>query len=376
MSYCNTGAMQATWPGTPRVWPRRLAIQGVGMIGKRAWRGQMRRTSAAGQDAVKSVQPERVRSPAPRPAGVTPSGVVALLAAALFLQCAEARADLMFRSAQQVNGQTRWSEFKSYGKPSDIAYLRAPADGTQQAAAEDVQVQLQGNITSADVYGARVMASLLKQGKQRIAGNTVWFDSSGGEIDAAMELGRELRKLGVTAFVGEGDQCLSSCVFAFMGGDRRTVAGRLGIHRPYFSSARETPDRRSEYRRLQKRLREYIEELDFPPSLYEAVMAVPPLSLNILTSAELKKYYLEGMSPSAEDEAYAANARSLGISVGEYLQQKAPAQPCAGAPAGRGPCAGAARTTAGGGAVAAEPAQPVDAGSANRAVGRAAKAEK
>jgi hypothetical protein len=245
-----------------------------------------------------------------------------MLLFALVLQCAELRAELLFRTVKQTDGKQHWSAFKNYANPSDTVYLRAPADG-MPVATEEVQVVLHGNITSADVYGARMMENLLRKGRQKIAGNVVSFVSNGGEVDAAMDLGRVLRRLGVSSVVLEGDQCLSSCVFAFMGGDRRTVAGQLGIHRPYFSSAREVPDRRVHYRQLQKRLQEYIDELDFPPSLYEAVMAVPPQSVNMLTSPDLKRFYLEGMSPSAEDEANAASARGLGLTVADYLPRKA-----------------------------------------------------
>ena len=184
------------------------------------------------------------------------------------------------------------------------------------------------------------MESLLKKGKQKISGNVVSFASNGGEVDAAMELGRLLRKLGVSTAVPAGDQCLSSCVFAFMGGDRRTVAGKIGIHRPYFTSTREVPDRRLHYRQLQKKLQEFIDELDFPLSFYEAVMAVPPESVSLLAPADLKKFYLEGMSPSTQDEVDATSARERGITVVEYLHEKAQAQPCVGAHEAA-PCAAA-----------------------------------
>ena len=274
------------------------------------------------------MRPRCYRSAASNPARVGPAIVATLLLFALALQCFELRAELLFRSAERKDGQQHWSALKKYANPADTAYPRTLADGTQ-VPAEEVQVFLNGYITSEDVYSAKVMESLLKKGRQKIAGNIVSFASNGGEVDAAMELGRLLRKLGVSTVVARGDQCMSSCVFAFMGGDRRTVAGRIGIHRPYFSSTREVPDRRILYRQLQKKLQEYIEELDFPLSLYEAVMAVPPESVSLLAPADLKRFYLEGMSPSTQDEADAASARALGISVVEYLQRKAQAQPMA-----------------------------------------------
>jgi hypothetical protein len=106
-----------------------------------------------------------------------------------------------------------------------------------------------------DLNSAEVMARLLTSGRQKLAGNVVWFASDGGDIDAGMALGRLLRRLGVFALVGKDDRCLSACVFAFMGGERRSVAGQLGIHRPYFPFTQAMPDRPARFRHLQKTLR-------------------------------------------------------------------------------------------------------------------------
>jgi ATP-dependent protease ClpP protease subunit len=291
------------------------------MIGNRNCLSGIRRTSDALTDRRQSIQPGCYRSAASNPARVGPIVAATLLLFALALQCFDLRAELQFRSSERKDGQQHWSALKNYTNPADIAYPRTLADGTQ-VPAEEVQVFLHGYITAEDVNSAKVMESLLKKGRQKIAGNTVSFASNGGEVDAAMELGRLLRRLGVSTLVAREDQCMSSCVFAFMGGDQRTAAGRIGIHRPYFSSTREVADRRILYRQLQKKLQEYIEELDFPPSLYEAVMAVPPETLSVLAPADLKRFYLEGMSPSTQDEVDAASARKLGISVLEYFERK------------------------------------------------------
>lgn len=287
---------------------------------------------------------------------------------ALVFQCFDLRAELLFRSVEQLDGRQQWSALRKYADPADTAYPRTLADGTQLAS-EAVRVFLRGDITPRDVYGAKVMESLVKRGRQKIVGNYVTLAGNGGDVDAAMEVGRLLRKLGVSTFVASGDQCLSSCVFAFMGGDRRTVAGHIGIHRPYFSSTRKVENRRLHYRQLQQRLQRYIEELDFPPSLYEALMRVPSESISILSGADLKKYYLHGMSPSAEEEADAVAAGNLGISVLEYLQQKAQAQPCAGVFGGDGACDGEAQKAARSGASAAVPGQAQAYESVSRAAG-------
>ena len=256
----------------------------------------------------------------------------AVFVSAIALPPAGARAELLFRAAQQEGGQQRWSPAKKY---SDAARISPGAPGTP---AQEVRVFITGEITARDAVDARVMESLLRSGRQKLAGNTVWLASGGGDVDAAMELGRLFRTLGVYTIVGRNDQCVSACVFAFMGGERRMVSGQLGIHRPYFPTTQESADRRQRFRHLQRTLRDYIEEMDFPPSFYEAVMLVPPEAMKILDPADLKRFYLQGISPSSEDLADAAAARRLKLPMQQYLKRKASAPACVFPVPGKGGC--------------------------------------
>ncbi len=271
--------------------------------------------------------------------------VAIMLLLGLSVQSFDLHAELLFRSKMQVNGQPGWSPVKKYSNPADTADLQAPANGP-----DEVRVFISGSITAADLASANVMANLLRSGKQRVAGNTVWFSSDGGDIDTGMDMGRLFRQLGLFTFVGRDDQCVSACVFAFMGGERRSAAGRLGIHRPFFPSTQDSPDRRARFRHLQRVLKEYVEEMDFPSSLYEAIMLVPPESMQFLIAADLKRFYMDGISPSSEDVADAAAARRLDLSMVQYLGRKAKSPDCV-FPAGR--CEGIAQdATASGGAAA------------------------
>jgi len=265
---------------------------------------------------------------------------------ALALPCTGLHAELVFRSVVQENGQQRWSPARKYDNSIDTVFARQSAGG----APEEVRVTLAGEITRADVDSAAVMVRLLKSGRQKLADNAVWFASNGGDIDAAMGLGRLLRELGAFAYVGKDDQCLSACAFAFMGGERRSVAGQLGIHRPFFPYSQNVPDRQQRFRHLQRVLKAYVEEMDFPASLYEAVMLVPPETMKILSPAELKGFYLEGISPSSEDLADAASARRLDLSMFEYMKYKAAAPACAFPLGNQARCDAKGQAVAGGGA--------------------------
>lgn len=236
-------------------------------------------------------------------------------------------AELVFRSLQQVNGQTTWSGVKKYSNSADISYPQNGADRLL-APADEVRVYLSGEITLKDLDSALVMERLLKNGQQKLVDNMVWLGSGGGDIDAGMDLGRLLRKLGIFTFVDKNDRCMSACVFAFMGGERRSVAGQLGIHRPYFPYTQDLPDRAARFRHLAKTIKDFVDEMDFPASLYEAVMLVPPESMQVVSAADLKRFYLEGISPSSEDKVDAAAARRLDLTMADYLKRKARTPAC------------------------------------------------
>ena len=248
-------------------------------------------------------------------------------------------AELVFRSLQQANGQSIWSGIKKYNNASDTSYAQISADRLVTPV-DEVRVYLAGEITRKDLDSALVMERLLKNGQQKLFDNMVWLNSGGGDIDVGMDLGRLLRKLGIFTFVDKNDRCLSACVFAFMGGERRSVAGQLGIHRPYFPYTQDLPDRAVRFRYMAKTVKDFVDEMDFPSSLYEAVMLVPPESVQVVSTADLKRFYLEGISPSSEDKVDAAAARRLDLPMLDYLKRKARTPPCTVFAIAYGQCAG------------------------------------
>lgn len=68
------------------------------------------------------------------------------------------------------------------------------------------------------------------------------LNSPGGSLTAGLQLGLMLRKEG---FDTEAQLCASACLYAFLGGEKRTIVGlepRLGIHRFYREQAMAEPD--------------------------------------------------------------------------------------------------------------------------------------
>src|SRR5690348_3816092 len=58
-------------------------------------------------------------------------------------------------------------------------------------------------------------------------------DSPGGDVVAAMQAGRILRRELAHTVVAIDSICASACVFMYLGGVYRTSFGKIGLHRPY-----------------------------------------------------------------------------------------------------------------------------------------------
>jgi hypothetical protein len=75
------------------------------------------------------------------------------------------------------------------------------------------------------------------------------LDSTGGDVDAALQIGRIIRKNEGIINVREHYKCYSSCALIYIAGVQRSNFGVIGLHRPYLASTpqsrqsieRETP---------------------------------------------------------------------------------------------------------------------------------------
>jgi uncharacterized protein YecT (DUF1311 family) len=60
---------------------------------------------------------------------------------------------------------------------------------------------------------------------------TLHLQSPGGQVIAGIELANFVRQRGLNTNVSETSECYSACTFVFIGGVKRTILGKFGIHR-------------------------------------------------------------------------------------------------------------------------------------------------
>lgn len=159
-------------------------------------------------------------------------------------------------------------------------------------------------------------------------GATLVLDSGGGSVLASLELGRKVRKFGMTTTVGQvtplaavasedrrgrlspRGECASMCVFVLLGGVKRQVPGeaRILVHQIWPGGKRYDAGAESytaeEMARIQRdvgRIARYTVEMGGDIELFELAMRIPPWErLRALSQVELRRMGLQSLDVVAE----------------------------------------------------------------------------
>jgi hypothetical protein len=200
--------------------------------------------------------------------------------------------------------------------------------------------------------------------------NNVVLVSPGGDVDEALKIGRLFRKYLISTIaptdLGGGSTylsapeckgqncgtCASACALIWFGGVERT--GTVGAHRPQINDATfaglSPADASNRYRRLLARITAYLEEMEVPNSITEAMVATssgdirwvdaiddnlqrPPSTAEWVDAScgargpyleEIKQNTLERLSPqrrSAIERQYRDNLSCEGLLFDKYIDQ-------------------------------------------------------
>lgn len=187
---------------------------------------------------------------------------------------------------------------------------------------------IEGKITDSD---ARAVEGFLESHPSSMV--VVFLNSAGGDALAGLSIGYQIRLHQAHTLIPEGMTCASACAFAYLGGVRRTLIGRLGLHRPYQAGGSVATD---EYGSFLQHLREYIEEMNVSSRIFDVIRTTPPLEMawfgpdrDDLTA--LRKLGLHGEDPIWIEAGESRAAAAYGISIKELFGRETLAEQECGA---------------------------------------------
>lgn len=189
-------------------------------------------------------------------------------------------------------------------------------------------LELSGTISKADADAVdRHYRRVMAQGKP--LPSMFALNSPGGDLNAAMRIGRVLRAHLQRVSVMPNATCASACVFVLAGGAVRSVteSARVGLHRPYpdDTSRRSLQEATKLHKSITALVRAYFEEMNLPPSLVEAMIRVRPGDIEWLSADQMYSYGLVGkggkpaIDPAVEEVVTGFGARKYGLSRQEFM---------------------------------------------------------
>ena len=92
----------------------------------------------------------------------------------------------------------------------------------------------------------------------------VSLNTGGGDVQAAMAIGRELRNAERAVIVLPGATCASACVFVLAGAPTRVIFGIVAIHRPFIpdDNSADPAEQKLRYKILGSSVRAYLSEMN------------------------------------------------------------------------------------------------------------------
>lgn len=162
---------------------------------------------------------------------------------------------------------------------ADVRVIEVPpAVGSSRGAASAGTrvIQIYGTIKQTD-------PAEIEQLFRTIRNFAVSLNSIGGDVGAALSIGRMLRREDKSAVVGPDDVCISACVLVLAGATHRAImGGKVGIHRPFVGqdSATTPEQQKTQYEGIERAVRGYLHEMNIDARLYDDMFRISPTNGN------------------------------------------------------------------------------------------------
>jgi hypothetical protein len=150
----------------------------------------------------------------------------------------------------------------------------------------------------------------------------VFLNSNGGDVEAAMQIGRTIRDSEAFVTTQHNAKCFSSCALIYIAGvTRQNPSGVIGLHFPYFAASlsREAVERAAPI--MLQRIKDYVREMGVSDSFYDAMVNIEVSEVRLYRGNEIKKLVPE-TDPTHDEIENGYEARKYGVSAAEMRRRK------------------------------------------------------
>jgi hypothetical protein len=149
----------------------------------------------------------------------------------------------------------------------------------------------------------------------RLSSPLVELNSDGGDVYAAMRIGRFIKKFRGRTIVPESKRSLSSCALIYIAGMYRDNYGIIGLHRPYLaSSPQERAKVEQQIPKLFADIEQYVAEMGVTKSFFEQMVNTEPSEMRVYVGKAISAI-VPSTDPIQDEIDISRLARAHGIST-------------------------------------------------------------
>jgi hypothetical protein len=190
----------------------------------------------------------------------------------------------------------------------------------------DYLVNIFGQITKADADEIERHETDFAYRWDRLEVN---LSSTGGDVDAAIRIGRLVRRNSGYVFVGSYSlfpdaNCYGSCALIYIAGVSRRVSGTgmIGLYRPPLTSFSSESQNRENEGLLLKTIKDYVSEMGIEDKFYEVIASTELGGMKLYGHDDIKSI-VPIRDAAFDDKEISYAAREYGISAAEMRSRMA-----------------------------------------------------
>ncbi len=184
-------------------------------------------------------------------------------------------------------------------------------------------VDILGTITNLDP--ATFEDAIQDLGSRRLF---VRLDSVGGDVFAAMHIGRLIRKHDGVTIISVPSKCYSGCALLFIAGVMRHNLGELGLHRPYQVFALQSrPTTEKQLPRMLALIKQYVTEMGITEDFYDQMVNTEHTKTAIYKMDDYADLVPE-IDPGFLEVQFAYGARRYGMTAAQMRERERDAEVC------------------------------------------------
>lgn len=180
-----------------------------------------------------------------------------------------------------------------------------------------VSIKVVGEIQYGEEYSLEDAIETVQREKFNLKLNAVVLNTRGGNVDAALKMGRLIRKHGLNTYLAPNGECASACIFVLIGGITRIAFGKLSVHRSGVDINSPTTLQKLKKHNDNniKEVNDYVQEMGISPLLADAILMTPHWRTRSLTWRDRTRWGVHGMDTIHEEMWFREASRSAKLTV-------------------------------------------------------------